>query len=236
VQVRGTLVEAFRADAPRQPASLAKLALALAALQGPGAPDRVVVVSPRAAGMPPSRLGLRAGERVRADDLLRALVVASSNDACIALAESMAGGVSAAVAAMNGVAARLGMQATRFADACGFDHSDQGTTAADLVRLANAAMQSPVIAAAAAERSVTVSTVDGKRTYRAATSNALLARGETVVGLKTGLTRGAGASAIVVARERDVEILVVVLGARDRWHAAERLVAHGFSRAYDTAR
>lgn len=235
LQVRGRLVEAWHGDAPRQPASLAKLALALAVAAQDGGridPERVVSVSPRAAAMPAARLGLRAGERVRAADLLRALLVASSNDACIALAEQFPGGVAGAVAAMNRLAASLDMRSTRFADPCGFDHPSQSTTARDLLRLADASLAHPDVAAAAAERSVTVRTVDAGRAISANSSNALLLRQGSVNGLKTGRTRGAGACLILSAQEADARVVIVLLGAQDRWESAERLLERGLHLAF----
>lgn len=239
LQVRGVVVAAQRADAPRQPASLAKLALALAVL-APDAPagnlDRIVAVSPRAAAMPPSRLGLQVGDRVRVRDLLEATIVASANDACLALAEQFPGGLPGAVRRMNDVAQALAMRSTRFADPCGFDRPRQQTTGSDLLRLARAGLDAPAIAAAARERSVHVTTADGRRTYSAATTNALLARESLVVGLKTGATAGAGQSLILVARDGDAEIVVVLLGARDRWQSAQRLLARGIEVAFDGSR
>ena len=236
VQVDGKLVAAWQAGLPRQPASLAKLALGLVVAgssvdTGSGANgvlDEVVTVSRRSAAMPRARLGLRAGDRVRAGDLLRALIVASSNDACMALAEHGPDGVDGTVRRMNELAAALGMRATRFADPCGFDRPGQSTTAADLLLLANASLAHPAIAAAAAEQSITITTADGKRAYPARTSNALLARESGVVGLKTGITVQAGPSLIVAARQGRKTVTVVLLGAQDRWHGARRLLQHGF--------
>lgn len=239
VQVKGEITERWHADSLRQPASLAKLALALVVAGSARAQTelaRPITVSARAAGAPFARLGLRAGDRVRAGDLLRAMIVASANDACMALAEDVPGGVAGAVARMNALARDLGMRSTRFVDPCGFDRPRQATTAGDLLRLANASVEQPLIAAAAAERSVAMVTLDDARELLAATSNALLTRRTGIVGLKTGLTRGAGPSAIVVAHQGNAEVIVVVLGAKNRWETAERLLARGFERAFSSGR
>lgn len=239
LEVRGAIVDARRADLPRQPASLAKLALALAVLE-PDAPagslERVVEVSRRAAAMPPARLGLQAGDRMRVRDLLQATIVASSNDACRVLAEQFPGGVAGAVRRMNGVARALAMRSTLFADPCGFDRPEQQTTAFDLLLLARAALDQPEIADAARERSINVATADGRKTFSANTTNAMLAREGLVVGLKTGVTNGAGQSLILVARDGNAEIVVVLLGARDRWQSAQRLLSRGFEVAFDGSR
>jgi serine-type D-Ala-D-Ala carboxypeptidase (penicillin-binding protein 5/6) len=236
VQVDGRTIRSRAPHMLRQPASLSKLALAMVVVdetsQSPSPTGQFAVVSKRAAAAPASRLGLRAGDRASVEDLLAAMLVASANDACLALAEHVAGSVVPAVGRMNQLAARLDMRDTRFADPCGFDQPGQQTTAADLLKLANAALGYTQIRRLAAERAVRVVVPVGSavpRTLVASTSNALLDRVEGVTGLKTGHTNQAGRSIIAVAEQQGHEIIVVVLGARDRFHAALRLLDHGFA-------
>ncbi len=233
VQVDGRIVRQRAATVPRQPASLAKLALAIVAMEQRTlieGRDRVKV-SASAAAAPPSRIGLRNGDRVIAADLLAATLVASANDACLALAQQLAGSAAQAVAAMNRLATRLAMNSSHFADPCGFDQPGQRTSAQDLLKLANAALSYPAIRELAALPAVSIE-VDqpgaGRRTLVAPTSNALLLRAEGVTGLKTGYTRLAGRSMIAVANLGDHQVVVVVLGARDRFGSALRLIEHGF--------
>lgn len=227
VAVDGRVVWAREPDAPRAPASLAKLMAALVALEEGWDPDRLVPVSRRAARATGARLGLRPGERIRAGDALAAAIVASANDACLALAEAVAGSEEAFVARMNARAARLALPGTRFRNACGHDAPGQVTTARDVWALARAALAEPEIRRLAALERVTVAT-DGGRTLRAATRNSLLGRARGVQGLKTGTTAAAGRCIVANAERDGREVLLVLLGAPDRWWTAAALVEAAF--------
>jgi D-alanyl-D-alanine carboxypeptidase (penicillin-binding protein 5/6) len=141
VRIDGATRWSSNANARLRPASLTKLMTALLAVDAL-APDDTVVVSPRAARAEGVRLGLRAGTRVAADQLLAAALLRSANDACLALAERVAGSEKAFVAAMNARAAALGLADTRFANACGFDADGHYASARDLATLADAALAS----------------------------------------------------------------------------------------------
>jgi D-alanyl-D-alanine carboxypeptidase (penicillin-binding protein 5/6) len=227
VAVDGRLVWARRPDAPRPPASLAKLMAALVALDGEWAPDRWIAVSARAAGAGGARLGLRAGERLRARDALRAMLVASANDACLALAEATAGTAEAFVARMNARASALGLAATRFADPCGFDAPGQATTASDLWTLTRAALLVPALREAVALDRIELATAGGRR-LAAATRNSLLGRARGVRGVKTGTTAAAGRCIVALAERDGREVLVVLLGAPDRWWTAAAIIEAAF--------
>jgi D-alanyl-D-alanine carboxypeptidase (penicillin-binding protein 5/6) len=211
------------ADAPRAPASLAKLMSALVVLEDAGLDDEVAV-SRKAAAARGSRLGLRAGERVAAHGLLAAMLVGSANDACLALAERK-GAVEAFVARMNAQAARLGLRATRFGDPCGFDADRQHSTARDLVRLAERFMAQPQLAALAGRREVEVATAGRERVFKVKNTNVLLEHFPGTIGVKTGQTRRAGHNLIVLAERDGRRVLLVMLGARDRWWDAHAILA-----------
>jgi D-alanyl-D-alanine carboxypeptidase (penicillin-binding protein 5/6) len=215
-----------RADAPRQPASLAKLMSALVVVQE-GNLDEVVAVPPRAAKARGSRLGLREGERLPARALLGAMVVGSANDACLALA--LRDGGERFVARMNEGARALGLRRTRFADPCGFDADDQHSTARDLARLAEAFMAEPQLAALAGQRELEVVTADG-RALGVRTTNVLLEHFPGALGVKTGRTRRAGHNLIGLAERGGRRVLLVMLGARDRWWDAHAILERSLAR------
>ncbi|MDH4096178.1 MAG: serine hydrolase [Betaproteobacteria bacterium] len=215
------------ADARRQPASLAKLMSALVVVQE-GDLDQVVAVPPRAATARGSRLGLREGERLPARALLGAMVVGSANDACLALALRN-GGVERFVARMNDGARALGLRRTRFADPCGFDADDQHSTARDLARLAEAFMAEPQLAALAGRRALALATADG-RALEVRTTNVLLEHFPGTLGVKTGRTRRAGHNLIVLAERGGRRVLLVMLGARDRWWDAHAILERALAR------
>jgi D-alanyl-D-alanine carboxypeptidase len=133
---------AKHADRRRPIASLTKVMTALVVLEDASA-DETVVVSARAAGTRGSQLGLVVGERISVQQLLYALLMQSSNDAAIALAEHVGGSVEAFVGLMNHMAEQMGLRRTRFRDPAGLD--DRGySTAHDLAVIVRAAYAEPL--------------------------------------------------------------------------------------------
>jgi serine-type D-Ala-D-Ala carboxypeptidase (penicillin-binding protein 5/6) len=239
IAVGDRVLRTHRDAVRRQPASLAKLAGALVALDAdraaPGLLAAVVRIDRAAAAAGGTRLGLVAGERVRADALLEGMLLGSANDACLALAVHVAGDVERFVARMNALAAALGMRDTRFVDPCGFDRPGQHTTAADLLRLARAALADAVLVAIVEKEAARIA-VDGAgegagRALVARNTNALLGRYDGAFGLKTGFTGGAGPCLVAVARRGPHVVTVVLLGARDRWPVSVAMLDHAFEQA-----
>jgi D-alanyl-D-alanine carboxypeptidase (penicillin-binding protein 5/6) len=215
-------------EARRAPASLSKLMTALLVLEDGGLDDEVVT-SRAAAAARGSRLGLHAGDRVPAHGLLAAMLVGSANDACLALAERR-GGAAAFVSRMNARAPQLGLHATRFGDPCGFDADHQYSTARDLARLAQRFMAQPQLAALAGRKEVEVASAGRARVWRVKNTNVLLEHFPGTVGVKTGQTRRAGHNLIVLAERDGRRVLLVMLGARDRWWDAHAILARAFRR------
>lgn len=216
---------------PHPPASLAKLALVVVALESDAMRRNALVrVSAASARQTGSRIGLREGERVASADLLAATLIASANDACLALAEHVAGSAQRAVVQMNALAQRLGMAATVFMDPCGHDRPGQRTTAADLERLADTAMRQSLLLELAGTREMRITSAGGRQ-FTLRNTNRLLASYTGTVGLKTGYTASAGSCLIALARRDGVEVLLIVLAADNRWEDAMRLLDAGFARA-----
>lgn len=215
-------------DRPLQPASLAKMMTALLELESGRARDRIVVVGKGAAGATGKRLGLRAGERYRAADLLAATVILSANDACRALAEDLAVTRERFVARMNARASALGMNGTRFADPCGHDRPSQRTTAADMARLAQAVASREEYMRLAGTARTRVRTADGKREFAVANTNALIGYAG-VIGLKTGYTPEAGTCIVALAERDGVRVLLVILQGSDRWWDAAAMLERAFA-------
>lgn len=228
VIVDGVPLWEHAADLRRAPASLAKLMTALLVLEDGGLDDEVVT-SRAAAAARGSRMGLREGERVAAHGLLAAMLVGSANDACLALAER-GGSTAAFVARMNARVPQLGLHATRFGDPCGFDADHQYTTARDLARLAQRFMAQPQLAALAGRKEVEVATAGRERVYRVKSTNVLLEHFPGAIGVKTGQTRRAGHNLIVLTQRDGRRVLLVMLGARDRWWDAHAILARAHAR------
>lgn len=210
-----------------QPASLAKMMTALLVIEG-GRLDEAVTVSRAAARETGTRLGLREGDRLTARDLLTAAIVRSANDACRALADSRGGTEAKFVARMNARAERMGLENTRFSNACGHDADGQYSTAADLAALANQAAKSAEYMSAARLERATVRTEAG-REFSFDNTNALIGRYPGAIGLKTGTTPGAGTCLAALAERDGSRVLMVLLRARDRWWGGDVLLDRAFA-------
>ena len=217
-------------DSPRPPASLTKVLTALVLLEDDWQPHAEVVVSARAGHASGARLGLRAGDRAYAAELLEAMLVASANDACLALAEAAAGSARAFVERMNRRAAAIGMSSSHFEDPCGFDQPRQVTTPSDLLLLTEVALSRPAFAQAIAQERGEVHTLGGRR-LPYATSNLLLGRLDGARGVKTGQTSNAGRCLIGLATRGTTQVIIVLLDAPDRWWTAAVLIEEAFRAA-----
>jgi D-alanyl-D-alanine carboxypeptidase (penicillin-binding protein 5/6) len=222
----GALLWARNPDAPLPPASLTKLMTALLAAEH-GAPDGWITVSARAARETGAHLGLRPGERLRAGDALAAALVASANDACLALAEHVGGSAEGFVDAMNRRAAALGLAATRFENPCGHDAPGHRASARDLLALTRAVLAVPALREVVARERIEIVTKAGRRLV-APTRNSLLGRVRGLTGVKTGTTEAAGRCVIARAEREGSEVVVVLLDAPDRWFTAAALVEAAF--------
>ncbi|HWL63849.1 MAG TPA: hypothetical protein VNQ32_13720 [Steroidobacteraceae bacterium] len=231
VTIDGRLAWASAPDLQRQPASLAKLLTALVLLGSPQwQPDVDVTVSAAAAAIEGSRVGLRQGDVLRAIDLLTGMLVRSGNDACLALVEHAAGTMPAFAVRMNRHAAELGMRSSNFVHPCGLDAPGQYTTVADLLVLAGAARAEPRILQRAGAQSGEIRTRAGRR-LRFHNSNALIGRDAQVTGLKSGFTSQAGNCVIALAEGDGHTVVLVLLGAKDRWWEATGMIARALGLA-----
>jgi D-alanyl-D-alanine carboxypeptidase (penicillin-binding protein 5/6) len=229
VVVDGDMLWDHNLDAHREPASLTKLLTALVLLDSDWQPDAILTTSHDAAHTTPSRVGLHTGDRIRAEDALTAMLMHSANDACLVLVEHAAGTLSAFAARMNARAQQLGMHDSHFVHPCGYDAAGQYSTARDLLRLAQAAHADPRIARIVAQRRASITTVSGRRLTFGSTNRMLAMRG--VVGLKTGYTAQAGRCLIALGERSGHRVWVVLLGSRQRWWIAPRMLNAGFAAA-----
>jgi D-alanyl-D-alanine carboxypeptidase (penicillin-binding protein 5/6) len=225
----GRLLFNMAGNERRPIASLTKIMTALLVFEET-APRDVVTVSeeaaaPRIAGI--SSLGLTAGERIRANELLYALLLQSANDAAVALAEHVDGTVEGFVERMNARAEELGMTRTSFASPNGLD--DVGySSARDLIRLTRAAFGTPGFSSVVASRTHVVQSLDAEpRTVQ--NRNVLLWLYPGAIGVKTGFTTPAGFCVVAVAERDGVRLLAVVLGAPgEPFSDAAALLNYGF--------
>jgi serine-type D-Ala-D-Ala carboxypeptidase (penicillin-binding protein 5/6) len=223
----GVPLWAHAPDLPRPPASLAKLMTALVLLDGDWQPQAPVRASARAVAVDGTRLGLRAGESLRAADALVALLVRSANDVCVALAEHAAGSLEDFAARMNARARQMGLADSHFVHPCGLDAPGQHTTANDLLKIAQAALERPEIAAIVRLPTARVTTLGG-RTLGMHNGNHLLGNVEGVFGMKSGYTTGAGTCIVAVAERQGHRVWLVMLDAPLRWWNAAGMIDAAF--------
>ena len=220
-----TLYE-FRSHKRLSPASLTKIMSALIILEY-GNLQEEVVVSKHAARAHKIRLRLKTGAVFKLEDLLKAMLIVSANDACLAAVEHVGQDESRFVELMNAKAADLGLDETHFANACGFDAPDHYSTAEDLAVLSETALQNPIFRAFVKQERDLISPVNGTRVYLLRNTNRLLGRVPGVEGVKTGFTSKAGRCLIAKVSQEGREVLLVLLGARRRWTTASALLDYG---------
>lgn len=220
-----TLYE-VRANRRVAPASLTKIMSALVILEYGQLRDQVTV-SGKAARARKIHLRLHAGHVFRLEDLLKAMLITSANDACLAAVEHVGGSEEMFVAMMNNKARRLGLLDTHFSNACGFDSPTHYTTAADLATLSETAMQDPTFRTLVRKEVDMIYPLNANRSYWLRNTNRLLGRIPGVEGIKTGFTSQAGRCVVVKASQDGKEVLLVLLHANRRWDTASSLLRQG---------
>jgi len=206
-----SVLHADMADEERYPASLTKMMTLYLLFESidrgeVSLTDRMTV-SRRASAQPPTKLGLRPGEKITVEDALKALITKSANDAAVVIAEHLAGSEARFAARMTARARELGMSKTRFMNASGLPDARQVTTARDIAALSQALIedypqfygyfQTPGM--------------KWRRAY-ARNHNRLLGVVEGVDGIKTGYTQASGFNLASSAMRDGQRIIAVVLG------------------------
>ena len=209
------------------PASLTKIMSALIILEK-GRLDELATVSRNAARAPKAHLRLKVGEVFRLGDLLKAMMMVSANDACLAAVEHVGGDEEQFVKLMNAKAVALGLSDTHFSNGCGFDGPDHYSTAEDLAALSEVAMRNAVFRELVKEEREIITPVSGYRAYVLHNTNRLLGRIPGVVGVKTGFTSKAGRCLIAKVSQNGSDLLLVILNSNRRWNTAKSLIDYGF--------
>ena len=208
------------------PASLTKIMSALVILEQ-GKLDDLVTVSPTASRAPKTHLRLKAGQVFKLEDLLKAMLIVSANDACLAAVEHVGGDEAQFVELMNAKAAALGLHDTHFSNGCGFDGPEHYSTAEDLAALSVIALQQPTFRTLVREERAMIMPVNGNHALVLHTTNRLLGRIPGVEGVKTGFTSKAGRCLIAKVSQNGSELLLVILNSNRRWNTATSLINYG---------
>lgn len=224
------------ADERLEPASLTKLMTAYvvfsALKQKRITLDQVVPVSKTAWKMVGSRMFIEPNKQVTVDELIRGMIVQSGNDACVALAELVAGSEEMFAHLMNEEAARLKMTNTHFMNSTGLSHSKHYSSAHDLALLAAAIIRDfPEYYPLYSLREYTYNGITQSN------RNRLLWLDPNVDGMKTGWTEAAGYCLITSSKRDERRLISVVMGtasANARSKESQRLLNYGFQ-FFDTA-
>ncbi len=214
----GTILYAQNAEEALPPASVTKVMTLLLVMEAIDAGtirvDDIVSISANAASMGGSQVFLEEGEQMKVEDLLKSVVIASANDAAVALAEYVSGSVDAFVAKMNAKATELGMTATKFENVTGLDDTAENhlTSAKDIALMSCALIKHSLILQYS---SIWMDTIrDGA--FGLTNTNRLVRFYRGCTGLKTGSTSKAGFCVSATAEREGLSLVCVIMGAESR--------------------
>ena len=228
------------ADEKKPPASVTKVMTLLlifdALADGTITPDTEVTTSEYAASMGGSQVFLEAGEKQTVDTMIKCIAVASANDACVAMAEKIAGSEPAFVEKMNQRSAGLGMTNTHFVNCNGLDTEGHLTTARDIALMSRELITKyPQIENYSTiwMENITHTTAKGSSEFGLSNTNKLIRQYEYATGLKTGSTSGAKFCLSATARKDGVNMIAVVMAEPDsktRIKDAIAMLNYGFGK------
>ena len=229
----GRVLWGKNAYTPLPMASTTKIMTAIITLEN-GRLDDIVKVSKRAAAAPEVKMFLHAGEEIKLEYLLYALMLQSSNDAAVAIAEHIGGSVEAFCKQMTEKAAALGAKDTLFETPSGLDTANHHSTAYDMALIARYAMENEKFVEIINTQNI--SATSSRRTYSIINKNRLLHEFPGANGIKTGFTGKAGQCFVGAAKRGDMQLISVVLasgwgsaGKEQKWKDTKALLNHGFN-------
>ena len=226
----GDVVYARSPYRKRPMASTAKMMTALVSVERASLARRFRVVSYPAQSAE-SLAGLQAGEQITNADLLRALMLASANDAAATLAVGVGGSTSRFVQMMNRRAAAAGLTSTHFANPVGLDGPRAYSTARDLAKLGQLVRQNAFLRATVDRPKATIRS--GSRNITVYNRDTLVGQVPWINGIKTGHTQKAGYLLVGSGKRRGVSLVSVVMGEPSeaaRNLETLKLMRYGFAR------
>ena len=191
-------------------ASTTKIMTSIVVLENANLSD-IVTISKKSAGTGGSRLGLKVNDKITVHDLLYGLMLKSGNDAAVALAEHVGGGIEQFAELMNKKANEMGLVNSHFVTPHGLDQEKHYTTAYELAYMADYALNIPKFREIVSSKSYNI-TINA-RSNLIGNTNELLGNLSGVYGVKTGFTNGAGRCLVTACKRDNLDIITVVLGA-----------------------
>ncbi|MBQ1183781.1 MAG: D-alanyl-D-alanine carboxypeptidase [Clostridia bacterium] len=214
------------------PASITKVMALLLVMEaidsGQLSLDTMLTASPYACSMGGSQIWLEPNEQMSVNDLLKAAVIGSANDATVMLGEALAGSEESFVSMMNERAGQLGLTDTTFINSTGLDADGHVTSAHDIAVMSRELIKHDLI------KNYSTVWMDSLRNGESelVNTNKLVRFYKGCTGLKTGTTSGAGACLSATAERDGLELVAVVMGAgnsNDRFNGARKLLDYGFA-------
>ena len=237
----GTVIYSRDPDTRRSPASITKIMTLIlifdAIREGTLHLEDSITTSAYARSMGGSQVFLEEGEKQTAETMIKCIVIASGNDASVAMAEHVAGTEQAFVERMNERAKNLGMKNTHFVDCCGLTESQEHyTTPYDIALMSRELISRyPEVLTYSSVwmEDITHVTRKGSSKFTLTNTNKLLRSYEGCMGLKTGSTSIAKYCLSAVAKRNDITLIAVVMAAPDykvRFKDAASMLNYGFSK------
>jgi D-alanyl-D-alanine carboxypeptidase (penicillin-binding protein 5/6) len=209
------------------PASLTKIMTALLVAEN-GDLEQPVTASEHAAATPESSIYLEPGEVLSRMELLYAAMLPSANDACTALAESIAGDEDSFVAQMNKRAAELGLKDTHFLNPHGLEAEGHYSSAYDLALLSKEALSHQVLAQIMATEKKVIPWAGKDEDRILLNHNRLLYNYDGAIGVKTGYTRQAGNCVVGAAQRGDMVLIAVTMNSPTVYNDLQQMLDYGF--------
>lgn len=218
--------------APMAMASTTKIMTAVTAIENGNLED-TVKVSRRAQNTAPVKMFLKEGEEIKLKYLLYALMLQSSNDAAVAIAEHIGGSVEKFCELMTENAKKLGAEDTVFVTPNGLDSGDHHSTAYDMALIARYALKNEVFNEIINTKNISFKS--SRANYDVINKNRLLSEFDGANGVKTGFTGKAGHCFVGSAKRGDMQLISVVLasgwgnkGKEQKWVDTKRILNYGF--------
>lgn len=198
--------------------------------------DDMVTVSEHAASMGGSQVFLEPAEQQTVDTMIKCISISSANDACVAMAEYIAGSEEEFVKKMNEKAAALGMENTHFVNCCGLDVKGHYSCAADIATMGRELITKyPEISDYATTWMDTIvhKTRKGEKEFGLTNTNKLVRTYDGITGLKTGSTNNAGYCLCATSKRGNLTMIAVVMSSTDhksRFSDCAKLMDYGYGK------
>ncbi|MCF0156553.1 MAG: D-alanyl-D-alanine carboxypeptidase, partial [Veillonella sp.] len=193
--------------------------------------DRLATISPYAASMEPSVLGVRPGDQISLEGILEGMMTVSGNDAAVVAAENVSGSVAAFAQEMNKTAKMAGATQSNFLNPHGLTEQGHHTTARDLAKIAAYGMRIPMFRDMVANDYYNVPYQNRPQETVRTTNLFIRNKYPGANGLKTGYTQAAGDCLIASATRDGHTMIAVFLNDDDRWTDAVKFLDYGFAMA-----